>query len=239
MFNSLLQQQGFVIYKTENELRDHLLASFRSEFAAFRNTWQDLPKDPYLLDGGNYRHRRYSVFNYQNKKLSVLPYEPHFQTRHYNSLHGGINRHLEPWLPSTIANPVLLEMIDWVMRQIDDGEKKWRIQSHQFRIVASDKEQGRPTPEGIHKDGADYILIMLMQCKNITGGESELYDNDRKPLERGTLENMGDFILLDDRMVYHGVSDIRPIDASQEALRDVLVLTFHQKVLEGIPPTNE
>lgn len=240
MSSTQLRQQGFVIQKAENDLRDHLLKSFRPEFMDFCQTWDDLPKDPYLLDGGNYRHRRYSVFSYQDNQLSELPYEPHYQALHYNNLHGGFNRHLEPWLQETIDNPVLSEIIAWVLRQIGDkGGQRWRIQSHQFRIITSDVEQGKPTPEGIHKDGADYILIMLMQRKNIVGGESELYDNDRQPLKQGTLENVADLLLLDDRMVYHGVSDIKPIDASKAAVRDVLVLTFHQKVLEGIPPTNE
>ncbi len=238
--NALLLQQGFVIYKENNSLRDTLLANYPQDFTTFCDTWNDLPKDPYLLDGGSYRSRRYSVFNYRNNNLTVLPYEPHYQTLHYNNLHGGINRHLAPWHQSTIDNPVLLEMINWVMQQIDDkGKQDWRIQSHQFRIIASNDELGKPTPEGVHKDGADYILIMLIQRKNIMGGESELYDNDQKSLGQGTLENTGDVILLDDRKVYHGVSEIEPIDASKQALRDVLVLTFHQDVLEGIPPNDD
>ena len=226
--NSQLQQQGFVIYKRDNELRDYLLTSYPQAFSSFRQSWNDLPKDPYLLDGGNYRYRRYSVLKYQNKNLSVLPYEPHFQTEHYNSLHGGINRHLEQWHQATLANPVLLKMIDWVMQQIDDtGKQAWRIQSHQFRIVASEKNRGKPTPEGVHKDGADYIFIMLMQRNNIVGGVSELYDNERKLLGQGTLEELGDLVLLNDQAVYHGVSEVSALDKLKEGQRDVLVLTFH------------
>lgn len=226
--NSQLQQQGFVIYNRDNKLRDYLLNSYAHDFLSFCQTWKGLPKDPYLLDGGSYRHRRYSVFKYQNKKLSALPYEPHFQTQHYNSLHGGINRHLEGWNQTTVDNPVLLKMIDWVVQQVDDKSKQaWRIQSHQFRIIASDQSVGKPTPEGVHKDGADYIFIMLMQRSNIVGGVSEVYDNDRKLLGRATLERSGDFILLDDRAVYHGVSEISAVNSSEEGQRDVLVLTFH------------
>ena len=238
--NTLLQQQGYVVYKQKKLLHTRLLSKYPTDFSEFCATWNDLPDDPYLLDGGHYRQRRYSVFNYQNKKLTVLPYEPHYQTLHYNNLHGGINRYLAPWLDSTIHNPVLLEIIDWVMQEIgDNATEKWRIQSHQFRIVASKQEQGKPTPEGIHKDGADYIFIMLINRENIIGGESTLYDNNKKLIDQTVLENQGDTILLDDRMVYHGVSEIKPIDATKPALRDVLVLTFHQKVLEGIPPNNE
>ncbi len=238
--NILLQQQGYVIYKQEKLLYDKLISGYSTHFSRFCATWNDLPQDPYLLDGGQYRYRRYSVFNYQNKKLTTLPNEPHYQTLHYNSLHGGINRYLEPWLNSTINNPVLLEIINWVMQEIDDTViEKWRIQSHQFRIVASDHEQGKPTPEGVHKDGADYIFIMLIQRENIIGGKSMIYDNDKKLIEQVVLKNQGDTILLNDRMVYHGVSEVKPMDYTKPALRDVLVLTFHQKVLEGIPLNHE
>ena len=233
MLNSQLQQQGFVIRKADNELREHLLASYRSELMAFCDSWNDLPKDSYLLDGGNYRYRRYSVFGYQNKKLTILPYEPHYQTLDYNNLHGGINRHLEAWQQTSIDNPVLLEMIAWVMQQINsDAEQKWRIQSHQFRIVASAESTGKPTPEGVHKDGADYIFIMLMQRHNIEGGISGLYDNDRNLIEQGALENLGDLALLNDKAVYHGVSEISVVDKSKNGHRDVLVLTFHQDTKE-------
>lgn len=227
--NLQLQQQGFVIYQKDNELRDHLLSTYNKAFSIFQNTWNDLPKDPYLLDGGSYRQRRYSVFNYQNKQLSVLPYEPHFQSLNYNVVHGGIDRYLCSWHQATIDNPVLLEIINWVMQQIDGHkDQAWKIQSHQFRIVASDQEAGKPTPEGVHKDGADYIFIMLMQRKNITGGESKLYDNDRNLIGQGTLAEVGDLVLLNDNAVYHGVSEITNVD-KKEGLRDVLVLTFHRE----------
>lgn len=37
------------------------------------------------------------------------------------------------------------------------------------------------------------------------------------------------FMIVNDHLVYHGVTEIEPIDASLPAWRDVLVLTFHKQ----------
>jgi hypothetical protein len=38
---------------------------------------------------------------------------------------------------------------------------------HQFRIEARPGEQGKPTPEGMHRDGVDYVLVLLVDRRNI------------------------------------------------------------------------
>ena len=198
----------------------------------FGAAWDHLPKDPYLLDGGEYRYRRYSVFNYQHKQLSILPHEPHFQTSYYNTIHGGIKRHLAEWKASCIDNPILKKIIAWINTKIlAEASQTWRIQAHQFRIVASQQHDGKPTPEGIHQDGADYVFIMLLQRHNIEGGVNYIYDNEKQILAKTTLEKAADCILLDDRSVYHSVSEITASNQHEVGLRDVLVLTFHRQSL--------
>jgi hypothetical protein len=227
--NSALPASGFIICKQHNTLRDQIMLPYLKQWHEFGAAWDHLPKDPYLLDGGKYRYRRYSVFHYQHKQLSVLAIEPHFQARSYNTIHGGIDRHLATWKNASIHNPVLQKIIAWVTQKISTiNSQAWRIQAHQFRIVAARDQQGKPTPEGIHKDGADYIFIMLLQRKNIQGGVNHIYDNQKQVLAETTLENSADCILLDDAAVYHYVSEISVLNHNKVALRDVLVLTFHR-----------
>ncbi len=40
---------------------------------------------------------------------------------------------------------------------------------HQIRVVASKDEQGEPAPEGIHKDGFDYVGIFCINRDGISG----------------------------------------------------------------------
>ncbi|MEB4589591.1 2OG-Fe dioxygenase family protein [Candidatus Thiothrix sp. Deng01] len=212
-----------------NRLHQQLARRMGQAYRRFRTSWDGLLPDPYLRDGGDYRYRRYSVFHWKNNLLKVLPHEPHYQSSHYNHVHGGFNRHFRAWLPATLRNPVLGEIIRWAVGQFSaDPATLWRIQAHQFRIVAREDQLGRPTPEGVHKDGAEYILIMMMDRQNIRGGISKVYNNGMHPLAEGVLEETGDLMLVNDHAVYHGVTEIGPADPAHPAWRDVLVLTFHK-----------
>lgn len=211
-------------------MHQHLVRRMGQAYKRFRQSWHGLFRDPYLRDGGSYRYRRYSVFHWKNNCLELLPHEPHYQSTHYNQVHGGFNRHFRAWLPTTVKNPVLVEIIRWTTQQFPDGAMAlWRIQAHQFRILARSGQAGKPTPEGVHKDGAEYILIMMMDRQNISGGVSRIYDNQMNPLGEGILAQSGDIVLVNDHAVYHGVTEITPTDPTRPAWRDVLVLTFHKQ----------
>lgn len=227
--------QGFCLLQglniTDSQWSD-LLNKHHKELASFHQSWNDLPEDNFLSDGGHYRFRRYSVFNWHEKKeLELLPHEPHYQSTYRNNMNGGIYRDFEPFHENTAANPVLKVLIQCVAEQISfNQEKKWRVQAHQFRIVASTDEVGNPTPEGIHRDGADFILIMVLERHNITGGVNHIYDENQRLVFGSVLTEQGDAVLLNDQIVWHGVSEVYPIDNTKPAYRDVLVLTFHDQI---------
>ena len=214
------------------------LAGLSKSLNDFKKSWNHLAADNFLNDDGHYRYRRYAVFIWQADKeklkgqLTLLPHEPHYQSTYRNAMNGGIYRTFEPLKKSTLDNPVLKNIIDWSVQNISfNQETNWRIQVHQFRIKANSDEVGKPTPEGIHRDGADFILIMLLQRDNISGGVSHIYDVNKKLVFGAILEELGDAVLLDDRKVWHGVSEVYALDEAKPGVRDVLVLTFHKKVL--------
>jgi len=231
-----LESQGYSVLQglsVKSPSWDTLLHSPQENLSSFHQTWNDLPADNFLSDGGHYRFRRYSVFNWsKDKKLTLLPHEPHFQSTYRNDMNGGINRDYEAFKPSTINNPLLDNIIQFSVDKISfGGEKEWRIQAHQFRIQANADEAGQPTPEGVHRDGADFILIMVLDRHNIAGGVNHIYDDAKRLVFGGILENSGDAVLIDDRKVWHGVSEVYPLDDSKPAYRDVLVLTFHNEMM--------
>jgi hypothetical protein len=233
-----LKTQGFATLQhkdSSNVLWQQKLQGLPTQINDFKQSWHDLPADDFLHDGGHYRYRRYAVFSWHTGKqqqLTLLPHEAHYQSTYRNAMNGGIYRHFEPFKKGTLENPVLANIISWCVDHISiNEEKSWRIQAHQFRIKANSGEAGKPTPEGIHQDGADFILIMLLQRKNIIGGVSHIYDADKKLQFGEVLEELGDAVLLDDRKVWHGVSEVYAFDEANSGYRDVLVLTFHKKVL--------
>ena len=97
---------------------------------------------------------------------------------------------------------------------------------HQFRIAASADAEGRPTPEGMHRDGVDWVLVLLVRRENVDSGVTRIADAMGAVLGDFTLAAPMDAALVDDRRVQHGVTAIHPLDPSRPAWRDVLVLTF-------------
>jgi hypothetical protein len=105
----------------------------------------------------------------------------------------------------------------------------WHAEIHQFRIEARPDEPGRPTPEGMHRDGVDWVLVLMVCRENIASGETTIYDLKKHPLGSFTLAAPLDAAWVDDSRVYHGVTAVRPLDPLVPAYRDVLVVTFRHE----------
>ena len=104
--------------------------------------------------------------------------------------------------------------------------RTWHVEVHQFRIEARPGEAGQPTPEGLHRDGVDYVLVLLVGRHNIASGTTTIHDLENRELGSFTLTRPFDAALVDDARVYHGVTPVVPLDPQRPAHRDVLVVTF-------------
>jgi hypothetical protein len=196
----------------------------------FRESWNNLGVDNYMNDGGQYRSRRYSVFEYSYtlKQVVEKPGEPHYQYKQFNKLNGGIKRYFDPMENRIKNNLIFISILDFCFKFFESIklDRDWHIEAHQFRIKANANFQGLPTPEGIHRDGVNYAFIMLVEKENVVGGESHIYDSQKKHLLSYMLENPLDCAFLDDPKLMHSVSPIEPLLAHKEAYRDTLVITF-------------
>ena len=105
----------------------------------------------------------------------------------------------------------------------------WHVEIHQFRIETRPGQEGRPTPEGMHRDGVDWVLVLMVRRENVASGETTIYDLVRRPLGSFTLTAPLDSALVDDSRVYHGVTPVVPLDPARPAYRDVLVVTFRRE----------
>jgi hypothetical protein len=80
----------------------------------------------------------------------------------------------------------------------------------------------------MHRDGVDYVLVLLVNRRNIARGVTSVHDLSGKTLGQFTLTEPYDAALVDDTRVMHGVTPVQPVDASSPAYRDVLVVTFRR-----------
>ena len=202
------------------------------EFAA---SWNDLGVDTYMADGGRYRRRRFAAYRATPAGILRKPHQPHYQSRDYNPLNGGIERWFQPVTEEIGCHGVLdaiLAMCDELFDRMTPASVRplaWHVEIHQFRIEAEPGEAGQPTPEGMHRDGVDWVLVLMVRRENIKSGETTIYDRAKRPLGSFTLTRPLDAALVDDSRVYHGVTPVEPLDPVRPAYRDVLVVTFRRE----------
>jgi hypothetical protein len=196
-----------------------------SELDALRASWNDLPPDVHLKDGGRYRRRRHSSFIADGPSLSQVPHRAHWQPVEYNALHGGMERWFDPMDPATVAAPAwgkLLGALAAISSQLK-GPQRWFVEAHQFRIDTTDGI-GRPTPEGAHRDGVDVVAVFLVAREGIKGGETRVFESDGPAGQRFTLAEPWSLLLLDDARVVHETTPIQPLEPGGH--RDTLVVTL-------------
>ncbi len=215
------------------EMRDLLTrAGSLDDWQAFASSWDTLEIDRYMADGGRYRRRRHAVFAATASGPIVrAAHQPHYQSRDYNALNGGVARWFEPVDP-VVANGDTMQSILECSRSLFEqlaGGHEWHVEVHQFRIEARPGEEGRPTPEGVHRDGVDYVLVLLIERCNIASGTTTVHQLNGDELGAFTLTVPLDATLLDDARVAHGVTPIEPVNVDLPAYRDVLVVTWRRR----------
>ena len=227
-----LAGSGFVFVKGA-DLRTMLEASGPlTDWDRFRASWDDLEVDTYMADGGRYRRRRHAVYDVgRGGRIRRLAHQPHYQGLDYNHLNGGLDRWFAPVRDDIAEGESLNTIIGFCGRLfggLSPEVANWKVEVHQFRIEASPVEAGKPTPEGMHRDGVDWVLVLLVRRHNIQSGTTTIADLAKRPLGSFTLTDPLDAALVDDSRVYHGVTPIEPIVSGEPAFRDVAVITFRK-----------
>ncbi|WP_438978478.1 2OG-Fe dioxygenase family protein [Polynucleobacter sp.] len=196
--------------------------------------WEGLPRDPYLKDGGRYRFRRHSSFEIKGDSLAMVPHRAHWQSVNYNALHGGIERWFEPSQTLLTNNPAWQSLL-LGLAHILNGVKQvntWFVEAHQFRIDTTDGI-GRPTPEGAHRDGVDFVAVFLLNRVGIKGGETRIFDATGSAGLRFTLSEPWSLLLMNDERMIHESTPIQPV--GPHGYRDTLVLTFRSNGFQDSP----
>jgi hypothetical protein len=195
--------------------------------------WSSLPRDQYLRDGGRYRSRRHACFVQDvGGTLRLAPRRAHWQPTSYNALHGGLERWFEPIAPEVVNAPAWMQLVASIgslfaqVRPVD----RWFIEAHQFRIDTAGGI-GRPTPEGAHRDGVDFVALMLVRRRNVRGGETRVFDANGPSGVRFTMEEPWSLLLMDDARVIHETTPIQP--DGEGGVRDTLVLTYRANAFQA------
>ena len=206
----------------------------------FVGTWDHLSEDLFMADGGRYRQRSYAVIRRDRQGHELLPPQPHYQSKVYNRANGGVDRWFEPISMAALNNPAFRASLEFGATLFDrmigfgqmagSGDEAFIVEAHQFRILAESGVHGQPTPEGMHRDGVDFVLVMLINRRNVSEGETRLARPDGQMLGSFTLCEPMETVVLDDHRVLHGGTPIHTEDPALSGARDVLVLTYRRDI---------
>ncbi|HEY9812046.1 MAG TPA: 2OG-Fe dioxygenase family protein [Candidatus Sericytochromatia bacterium] len=183
--------------------------------------FEKLPVDPYIK--GKYRSRRLSRFYVSANELIKLPHGYFAQSKDYNPLLGNINREYAELDDELIK----LETFKRMVLAFSDSCKlhpEAEIGVHQIRITCYPHNYGNPAPEGIHRDGTDFVGIFAVDRYNIEGGETHLYKAKKQKPVFSQVLNPGELLLVNDNEFFHFTTPIKPASEGI-GTRDVFVLT--------------
>ncbi|WP_416545662.1 2OG-Fe dioxygenase family protein [Limnohabitans sp. DCL3] len=223
LLNATLADQGFAVLGSASV--GALAGISLLDLKALEPSWNDLPPDQYLKDGGRYRRRRHASFEVTADQVRGMPHRAHWQPLSYNALHGGMQRWFEPMAPEVVQQAAWSQLLRWLARVAcaAQGAQTWFTEAHQFRIDTTDGI-GRPTPEGAHRDGVNWVAVFLVGRHGIKGGETRVFDMNSPRGQRFTLTEPWSLLLLDDSRVIHETTPIQP--ELEGGWRDTLVVTL-------------
>ena len=140
-----------------------------------------------------------------------MPHRAHWQPRDYNALHGGLERWFEPIESAVLDAPAwgaLVRALGNIFAAVRPVPR-WYVEAHQFRIDTAEGI-GRPTPEGAHRDGVDYVAVILVNRNDVSGGETRVFDAHGPAGVRFTMVEPWTALLLDDAQVYEDMRRAQP-----------------------------
>lgn len=126
----------------------------------------------------------------------------------------------------------LLKKITGLVQRIHPEIRKVQITSHFMRTIATTQIKGENAPEGVHEDGAQYIMsALVINRSNITGAESQIYEKTaqneliyQKELQPGEFVFQADtgeeFTFGND--LWHYVTPIQAIEKTSPGIRDII-----------------
>src|SRR5438067_12444749 len=152
-----ITRDGFA-YVHAPEMRGVLQAVGLRDWDSFAGSWDDLGVDTYMADGGRYRRRRFAAFR-AAAGIARKPHQPHYQSRDYNPLHGGIERWFEPVTDAIGAHPGMRALLcGWRCRPGEQGLGGRQDRPHGRTRPESRGEQREPALDACSRRVVSAVL---------------------------------------------------------------------------------
>ncbi len=197
------------------------------DWEAFQGSWSRLEVDGYMAGGERYRRRRHATLSAQ-QACSTFRVEPHRERVTHDPLDGGVERHvaqIEDEILSGETMTSILSLAREVFGRLSPS-CNWHIDVHPLRVEMEDSEVVRPTPEGTHRNGVSFVMMILIDRANVGGGATTLVDAEGNLRDSFTLVEPLATAIANDERLRHGVTPTCQLDIDCPASRDTLAITF-------------
>lgn len=218
-----VDRDGFALVRGANL---KIAPEYAAAFGELRLAWGALPVDPYLK-GATYRYRRHGAFRWADGRLEPLAEAGYFQSAEHNTFAGGLVRRFAGFGTAVRYNAFLRALLEHdlrVFRTLAPHPAAWRVDAHLVRVVASERDAGRPSPEGVHRDGFDFIALHHIGRDGVRGGQTRVYDPAERLLLRHEMRDPFDSLYADDERIMHDVTEI--VAVAGTGYRDMLLTSY-------------
>ncbi len=104
---------------------------------------------------------------------------------------------------------------------------KLNISIHQIRQICYPNTISENSPEGIHQDGADYIVsALVINHNNLKGGISKIYDSNKNIIDAVILKEK-ELIFQNDKTLYHYITPVECYNDNYLGFRDIIGLDIN------------
>ena len=187
---------------------------------AIQSLFEGVPLDPYVAAG--FRHKSLFRARLAGGKVVMTEHAPLYQPVDINPVHGGIYRHY-PAMDARLAT--LLAPLVSVFAACASLGAHDEVLVQAQRITAVDGRTGFPVVEGWHRDDIKVLGLLLINRVNVSGGVSLLSFDRGQSLAFSRQLVPGDFLLIEDRVMWHNTTPIEQQRPDLRGYRDIVIIT--------------
>ena len=204
---------------------DFLKGKIKSSQKKISQSFKFLPPDKYEKSKGYYfRFRNFSKIVIKNKIVDFSTDTKFFQNKKTNRYAGGIKRKFNP-----IKKNIKILMVKLFRENFHSliKYKNVEVGFHQLRIKCGKDFVGYPVPEGWHKDGFDYVILINFGSNNIKGGITRIKEKiDQNNDSFSSFLKRGEYLFVNDKKYFHYTDPINVSNNTEKGSRDTLVITI-------------
>ena len=201
-----------------------------TNLSSLKARWNNLPKDLFAENEPHVRQRRHARFTYMRSTntLTHLPPGNYYQSKESNQIYGGVSSAFSPFEVNFLSSfPLIEELLKSCASALPIDYDQVLINCHMMRVNSDVNGIGNPSPEGIHKDGFDYVSLHLINKVNCIGGQSIVTNDDNNIIIAPMLKDSFDSIIINDLNFSHAALPFFSKDGNA-ATRDTLLASYEE-----------